>query len=350
MDTKKESYKKLYKKALYSASYFMTGNKDDAILYGKELHSRIASIDISYQKIYERNKKNSSGIIKHYTNLEGKDNIFAIWILKSKDQQKMIKALIHELNHATTISNSIIRKEKNNHFRYCGFTKTSTDGKIILPGDALDELVNELLTYIQYFHFYNYYPQYTADTVFNLNQNYWVNDEGDLNTYMELMSIPRLLGIACENNPNTSYEELLNTNISPANGLVIGRNGETEYVNDMITAAKYNRISLEKDFYYFTGDKDSFNILLNNTELLLSKFYKLTNNPKRLNNKTKALFKETFDIIKTYHDNKAEYFLDTGFWNKNDYDKSNQRFNSMYQEVLDEFKIKDNTKPKRMVK
>ena len=119
----------------------------------------------------------------------------------------------------------------------------------------------------------------------------------------------------------------------------------------MIRAAKYNRISFEDDFNYFTGDKDLFNKLLNITDLLKKRKEKIKTDPHNLDINTKLLLKETFDIIKTYHDNKADYFLDTGFWDINDYEVSNQKFDSMYQEVLQEFKIEDKkkNKKKRMV-
>ena len=334
--------------ALYYTCSFMVSKEENILSYEKEILKILKSIEISDITPGKKSNKNITGKVLY----KKKDNRISIWINSNIYDQDFIITVIHEMNHVTSFINSKkIKKFKLfSPTNYNGFMHDNKNNKEY--GKGLNEFVNEFLTQMQYFHYYKDYQAKfkTADIVFDNNQTFWYDNSNEKSVYLKAMSIPRLLGVACENKPNVSYEDLLNNGISPVTGLVKGRNGETKYINDMIYASKFTSLDLKSNINKLTKNPKSYDILIKNSDYILEKIKNNNFNNNDLSNECRNVLIETFDIIKNYHEKKAEYNYLTGFWNEDDFQKSHERFNYVYNDVLKEFNLTNNKEPKRMVK
>lgn len=348
-----EKYLTLY--AIKYASAFIGSNETDALSYETLLLKNAKTIEISEKFSLNSTSKNAGGQIWSARLKEGKKNTFYIWVDSTTSLKTIAIILLHEINHATALLNStIIKNQKTKKpYKYEGFSKKHIFSEE-KEGIGLNEFVNDFITYMQFFHYYRKHfkslKYATADTIFDFNQKYWPIVEDRKSYYKKAMSIPRLLGVACENKPNVSYEDLLNNGISPVTGLVKGRNGETKYINDMIYASKFTSLDLKSNINRLTKNPRSYDKLIKNSDYILEKIETNNFNKNNLSDECRNVLIETFDIIKNYHEKKAEYNYLTGFWNEQDFQKSHERFNYVYNDVLKEFNLTNNKEPKRMVK
>lgn len=343
--------------AIKSASLFIAKNEEDALSCEKLLIEKCKIMEISNKCSYCDCDKNTNGQLSSKKNKQPKETTFSIWANSEVELKTLAVILLHEWNHATATLNAVVINDRKNNrkIRYEGFTKIIIQNDEIksIRGLGLNEFVNDFVTYMQFFNYYR--PIFkslkhaTADYNICLNQKFWPTEADRRSGYLYAMSIPRLLAVACENKPNTSYEYLLNNGISPVVGKTIGRNGEIRYINDMINASKFSSRDLKCSINKLTNNPKSYDKLIKNCDYILEQINSNNFNKNNLNDESKTVLIETFNIIKKYHEKKAEYFLLTGFWNEDDFQKSHEKFNYVYNDVLKEFNL-SNTKNKRMVK
>lgn len=339
------------------ASQFTLNKEEDIHFYNELLNKQIRVYEIEDECSFDKDTKNIGGLIKTNPKKEGFDNTFWIWAKKSLDLRTLAINIIHEIDHAIAELNSLIIKDPvtKKKYKQAGFKKTYIySGEV--KGYGLHDLALDLVSHMQFFHYYKkHFPKTlknkTADTVFNERYKNWLINKNNA-SYEQAVAIPKLLARACENSPYVNYEKLLNNNISPVTGKVKGRNNKTEYINDMLHATLFTSFRLKWEMNELSNDNHTYDRLIELTDTLYDMNKYGLFNPNNPSRELKNILKETFDIIKDYHDQKAMKHLETGFWNEKDYEASNKRFNSMYQEVLHEFKIEDknNNKNKRMVK
>ena len=355
---KKSAEEKLKDFGIKYASQFTLNKEEDVSFYNELLKKQIRVFEIEDECSFDKDTKNVGGLIKTNPKKEGFDNTFWIWAKKSLDLRILAINILHEVDHAIAELNSLIIKDPvtKKKYKQAGFKKTYIySGEV--KGYGLNDLTVDLVSHIQFFHYYKkHFPKTlknkTADTVFNERYKNWLTNKNTA-SYEYAMAIPKLLATACENSPYVNYEKLLNNNISPVTGKVKGRNDKLEYINDMFHATLFTSFRLKWEMNELSNDNQTYNRLIELTDTLYDMNKYGLFNPNNPSRELKNILKETFDIIKDYHDQKAMKHLETGFWNEKDYEASNKKFNEkfnyVYNDVLKEFNL-SNTKNKRMVK